>query len=179
MLKRAMPFRHFGMLIGVAVVALVRTAAQPQPGVIRIDAIVTDARGRSVEHLTPADFEVTEADVRQPIDTVRFINTAGATSPSETIAPIASRSDEQEEAARDDVRLFAVFLDEYHITPGEGVARTQALLMRLLGRELRPRDLVIVVRPLDSLPNLRLTRAFGRALDAVEAFEGRDRKSVV
>jgi VWFA-related protein len=81
--------------------------------------------------------------------------------------------DERQAALRDDARLFAIFLDEYHVGSGANSERVRAALTRFVDDDLSPRDLVVVMKPLDSLFTIRLTgdRAAVRAM--IDGFEGR------
>src|SRR6266550_2132733 len=57
-------------------------AHHPDPDLptFRIDAIVTDARGRSVDGLTAEDFQVIENGSPQPIENLRFVKADGQAS---------------------------------------------------------------------------------------------------
>src|SRR5882724_4459692 len=61
--------------------------------VVSVDVIATDARGRAVENLKAADFELREDGAVQALEEVRFVK-AGA----------------------DQARLFAVYLDDYYVS---------------------------------------------------------------
>ena len=57
------------------------------PAAVFVDVIATDSRGRSVETLTQADFELREDGTPQSIDAVRFVkkaNPSGAVEPGPT-----------------------------------------------------------------------------------------------
>ena len=57
------------------------------PAPIFVDVVATDSRGRSVETLTQADFEVREDGTPQSIDALRFVkkaNPSGAVEPGPT-----------------------------------------------------------------------------------------------
>jgi len=151
----------------------VDTTAASEPGVVRIDAVASDAGGRSVDNLNPGDFEVLEDGVPRTIDSVRFVNADGRVADGESAIPIQSQADERTEAAREGTRLFAIFLDEFHVSAGPGVARARAALTRFVQDDLGPRDLVVIVKPLDSLLTLRLTRDRDKLLQAISGFEGR------
>ena len=58
--------------------------------------------------------------------------------PAEAAAPIESRADEHAAAALDGARLFALFLDEYHITAGPSADRARQALVPLRERSARP-----------------------------------------
>jgi VWFA-related protein len=130
--------------------ALAVPAAQtgpPPPGYrVHIDAFATDARGRSVDALTAADFDVREDGVPQTLDSVRFV--------------------------RDEARMFAVFLDEYHVNAAD-TERVRAALTRLVDTQLTDRDLLVVMKPLDSLLTIRLTADREAARQAIGGFTGR------
>jgi VWFA-related protein len=145
----------------------------PERTPARVDAIVADADGRLVADLAPADVEVFDASGARPIESVRLIRADGSARPGETILPVLSAADEQAEAARDGTRLFAFFLDEYHVTPGVAAIRAREAVGRFVDEHLGPRDLVLVVKPLDSLIALRLTRDREAARRAIATFEGR------
>ena len=92
---------------------------------VRVDVIVTDKSGTPVNDLTAADFEVQEDGKPQAIDLFKLVNSDGNVAPgAEPARPIKSDSDQELEAARDDVRLFVIFLDDYH------VRRINAMRMR-------------------------------------------------
>ena len=95
---------------------------------VRVDVVAEDRAGRPVENLTASDFEVVESGSRRDVSSVTFIRASGALEPGAPVQPIESASDEQSEAAKDGTRLFAIFLDEYHVTPGDGAAQARTLL---------------------------------------------------
>ena len=149
------------------------STAGPERTLVRVDAIVADAGGSLVADLGPADFEVLEEGGRRTIDSVRLIKADGSAPPGQSLQPILSAADEQVEASRDGTRLFAFFLDEYHVTPGAKATRAREAVDRFVDEHLGPRDLVLVVKPLDSLVALRLTRDREAARRAIATFEGR------
>src|SRR5439155_233825 len=69
--------------------------------VVRVDVIASDARGRAVENLKPAEFELSEDGVPQALDSVRFTKAAGQAPAEPDVRPIRSEFDEQEQAGRD------------------------------------------------------------------------------
>jgi VWFA-related protein len=138
---------------------------------VRFDLVATDGRGRSVDSLGPSDFELRDEGVLQSLDAAQVIRLDPA-SPAEPLASITSDVDERVEAQRPNTRLIAIFLDEYHVGAASA-ARVRAALTRFVADELSPRDLLVVMRPLDSLFTIRLTRDRARAQDEIQAFEGR------
>lgn len=149
-----------------------RPAGSESP-VVRLDAIASDARGRTVDTLRAEDFEVLENGAPQPIDSVRYVKADGGVPAGESAAAIRTLSDERTEAGRDGARIFAIVLDEFHVAPGPGVTRARDALRRFITEDLGPLDLVMVVKPLDSLLALRVTRDRDQVLARVASFDGR------
>jgi VWFA-related protein len=170
MLRQRFHVRLAGALALGLVVGVVLTAQQ-EPPPVRIDVIATDATGRFARDLQLADFEVLEGSVGRPLTAAHLVTADGALDPGETAAPIDSAAAEQFQAAREGTRLFAIFLDEYHVSAG-AEARVRDAVTTLLDR-LGPRDLILLAKPLDSLVTLRMTRDRDAARRAVAAFEGR------
>jgi VWFA-related protein len=143
-----------------------------EPLVVRIDAVVTDARGRPIENLKAEEFELLEDAAPRPIDGVRFFKAGATDEPAGEPAPIVSRADEQVAAAQDGARVFAIFLDEYHLSVESAEVARQALT-RFVDEGIAPRDLLLVIKPLDSLLTLRLTRDRALVRQAIARLEGR------
>ena len=99
-------------------------AAQPtfraNINLVRVDVIVTDKKGVPVDNLKQADFQVFEDGKPQDIETFKLykIDAITSTTPAR---PIRTSFDEESEAQRDDVRLFAFFLDDYHVRRGNAM----------------------------------------------------------
>lgn len=146
----------------------------PPPEAVRLDVVATDSRGQVVPDLGRGEFEIVEGDSLRPVEDVRFVPaTAPRPGPGDDEpAPITNRRDEQEAAAESGVRLFGIYLDEYHVTAGAGAARARDELADLV-RGLSPRDLVAVFRPLDSVLTIRMMRDREAAARAIEAFDPR------
>jgi len=142
------------------------------PRLVTVDVAVTDARGRAITDLQPSDFELREGSVLLPLESVRFVR-ANAGSQTEPRARIQSSADERLAAGQDEARLFAIFLDEYHVAAGGETDRVRETLLRFVDRDLSERDLIVVMKPLDSLFAIRLTRDRAAARRAIETFEGR------
>ena len=150
----------------------VRDPQSAIPRLFTIDVSAADARGRAVDDLKPADFELREEGSLLPLESVRLVR-AGGGSQADAPALIQSAADERQAAVRDDARLFAIFLDEYHVTSGANTARVREAFLRFVDRDLTPRDLVAVMKPLDSLFQIRLTQDRGVVRRAIETFDGR------
>jgi len=140
---------------------------------VRVDVIVTDKDGNPVTDLTAADFEVQEDGKPQEIDLFRLVNSDGNAGPgSEPPRPIRSEYDQESEAARDDVRLFVIFLDDYHVRRGNAM-RIREPLIQFVKTQLGPLDMVAVMNPLMSVQQLTFTRDLESVVSGLRAFEGR------
>ncbi len=167
---------------GVLAAAFALAVLSPQPPVrgepsapaylVNIDVIPADARGRILDDLEPADFELREEGTLQPLEGVRFIRVADGP-PSAAPVMIRTAADERQAAAGDDTRLVAIFLDEYHVSAGASTDRTREALTRFVDRDLSSRDLVVIMKPLDSLLAILATRDREAMHRSIDAFQGR------
>ena len=104
------------------------------------------------------------------INRVRFL---GATAYGNgALAPIRTHDDEEREASRDDVRVYAILLDDYHI---DRLDELRAEIDPLLAfvQALPSTDLIAVYYPLDSVTDVRFARDRGPALKAIRDLIGR------
>jgi VWFA-related protein len=141
---------------------------------VRVDVIATAKDGAAVANLQPGDFEVTEDGKPQKIETFRFIELDGGLMESADTPPrqIRTDADEQTEAARDDVRLFAFFLDDYHVRrESSQMSRTE--IARFIETQLGPTDMVAIMYPLQPIASVQFTRNHDRIRRAIEEFNGR------
>src|SRR5262245_41830578 len=93
---------------------------------VRVDVIVTDKKGEPVTDLSQKDFQVWEDGEPQDVESFKLfkIDALTQTTPAR---PIRSLFDEESEAQREDVRLFAFFLDDYHVRRGNAMRSRIAL----------------------------------------------------
>ena len=141
--------------------------------VVRVDVTAT-ARDEPVTDLATADFEVTEDDVPQAVQTSQFIRVDGERK-SDLNDPLEIRSRDHAvlEAAREDVRLFAIFLDDYHIDKKPNITLPlRDALTRFVG-QLRSNDLTVLMEPLTTLYDLKYTRSKPDLINRIRTFEGR------
>jgi VWFA-related protein len=126
------------------------TSIESAPGAapIRLDAVVTDAAGRRVLTLEPSDFVVTVNGIAQPL--------AGA-----------------EVRTPPQPRVFVLFLDEYHVSPGPASARVREALARFIDTQLRATDRVAIVKPLQPVAAIGFSTDRGALKAAVASFDGR------
>jgi VWFA-related protein len=158
-------------------------ADQPQPppvfrtgiNFVRVDVIVTENRnGVPIADLQASDFDVTEDGKPQKIETFRLVKLDGgaAEAAKEPVREIRTDADEEAEAAREDVRLFAVFLDDYHVRRGASMA-VRGQLAEFVDRQLGPSDMIGVMYPLESTASVRMTRNHSAVVRGLQQFTGR------
>jgi VWFA-related protein len=142
----------FLLLAGVQTPRGQREAARPSPPSpddskpVRVSVVVTDRLGRPVSGLRPKDFELRDDDEIQRLESV--------------------------DARTPQPRRLAFLLDEFHVSEAAAV-RMRDALTAFVDHELRPEDLVVVFKPLDSLPSIRLTNDRAEIRAAIASFEGR------
>jgi VWFA-related protein len=141
---------------------------------VRVDVIVTDKTGNPVNDLKPEDFEVVENGQPQKIETFKLMELDGGLMPTADGPPrqIRTDSDEEIEAARDDVRLFGIFLDDYHVRAGTSMSARQSIA-RFIDTQLGPSDMVGVMYPLESVSSVRFTRNHDAVSRGIQQFLGR------
>jgi VWFA-related protein len=152
---------------------------QPAPvfrtgiNLVRVDVIVTDGRGNAVTNLTQADFDVLEDGQRQAVDSFKLVEVAATPSPdAEPPRPIRTEDDLETEAARPDVRLFAIMLDDYHVRRASSMV-VRAPLIRFIQTQLAPLDMVALMYPLTPLDDVKFSRNREALVSAIDRFEGR------
>lgn len=142
---------------------------------VRVDVIVSDNKGTPVADLLQEDFEVTEDGKPQTIQTFKLININDTTTTTEATQPprqIRNVIEEQAEAAREDVRLFAVFLDDYHVRL-ENSMRAREPIARFIESQLQPADMAGIMYPLWPISEVMLSRDRKSVAGAIRAFVGR------
>jgi VWFA-related protein len=143
---------------------------------VTVDAYVSDSKGQPAIDLKQSDFEVLEDNKPQKIEAFRFIKVDGNPKPGEPPPQeIRNRDDEEREAARDDTRVFVIFLDDYHTRLGSSLAVRQPLT-QFIENQLRPLDLVAIMYPLTPVTDIDFTRNHAKIINAIQHFEGRKYK---
>ena len=127
----------------LAVLASLSVRADPEG--VRISTMVTDRAGKPVMGLALKDFELREDGVVQKLVAV--------------------------EPRRAEPRRIAILLDEFHVDASD-TARVRDAVTRFVTERLRPDEAVVVLKPLDSLPAIRLTDVSPAALGYVLDREG-------
>jgi VWFA-related protein len=142
--------------------------------VVRVDVTVLDRRGRPVTDLTMEDFVVEEDDAAQTITAFKLIEASGEPAAGdETSLAIRSRSHARQEAARDDVRVFLIFWDEYHIDRMASALRSRAALTNFVLTAFGPTDLVAFMEPMTPLDAIEFTRDRRKLTEQVRTLQGR------
>ena len=100
-------------------------------------------------------------------------STARGTSNLDEPLEIRSKQHALLEAAREDVRLFAIFLDDYHIDKRPDITLPLRDALTKFIKQLGPNDLVALMDPLTTLYDLKYTRAKDDLLQRIRTFEGR------
>ena len=140
---------------------------------VTVDAYVSDSKGQPVTDLKQSDFEVFEDNKPQKVEQFRFIRVDGTPKPGDPPPrEIRNRDDEEREAARDDTRVFVIFLDDYHTRLGSSLAVRQPLT-EFIQNQLKPLDLVAIMYPLTPVTDVDFTRNHERIMGAIQKFEGR------
>ncbi|HTH00978.1 MAG TPA: VWA domain-containing protein [Vicinamibacterales bacterium] len=176
---RIRPWRRWlGALLSVALMTSggAGLAQQPQPAPaddppsIRIDAVVTDSQGRPILDLRPSDFELLDNGVTRPIESVQLRTLPKDAGPA---ADIRTQADEERAARQPGTRVFGFVLDEFHVNAGPSSDRARTAINEFIDQHLRPDDLAIVIKPLDSVAVIKFTRDRALLHGAVDAFAGR------
>ena len=142
---------------------------------VRVDVTVTARGDVPVRDLTVDDFEVREDGVLQRIQSAQFVELSGHPPPGDDLSlDIRSPEHAAQEAAREDVRLLVIFLDDYHLRCGAVFDhQLKQLLRRFVRTEMRPTDLLAVMGPMTPISDLGLTRSREAILERINRLEGR------
>jgi VWFA-related protein len=171
--------------VGAALIASALLGAQATPpaaqqpptfragtNVVRVDVSVLDPHGKPLTDLSRDDFTVSEDGVPQTIDAFRLIEANGQ--PTDDLSlPIRSREHAYAEAARDDIRVFVIFWDEYHIEQFVPAIRGRAALTDLVMNAFGPTDLVAITDQLTPSDAIELTRDRRGLAETVAKLKGR------
>jgi VWFA-related protein len=105
---------------------------------VRVDVIVTDGDGNAVLDLKPEDFTVDEDGKLQKIDSFEPRQDRPARAGRGRQRRDPHPVDEEREAARPDVRLFVILLDDYHVRRGNDMAVRKPLIRSSRTSSRRP-----------------------------------------
>ncbi|MFN2445276.1 MAG: hypothetical protein ABR606_06810, partial [Vicinamibacterales bacterium] len=141
---------------------------------VSVDVSVFDDDGAPITDLATTDFQLAEDDLPQTVQTAQFIRLDGQPVAGQVEAlAIRSSAHAAVEAAKGDVRLFAIYLDDYHVEKKPFITLPMRDALADFVKELGPRDLVAVMDPLTPLSHLSFTRSRDELLERMRTFEGR------
>ena len=146
-----------------------------EANLVRVDVTVVDRHGDPVSTLTQDDFAVEEDGVPQTVQSFKFVKADGQRSGGDTDS-LVIRSPEHAaaEAARDDVRVFVIFWDDYHIDKFAYSIEGRKALTDFVSTAFGATDLVALMDPLTPMDALRFTRDRNELLLKVKKLEGRN-----
>jgi len=140
--------------------------------IVRVDVTVLDRRGQPVPALKAEDFVIEEDGVPQKVTSLKFVEANGQ--PTDDLSlPIRSPEHAAAEAAREDVRVFLIFWDEYSIDQFASAIRAREALTRLLTTAFQPTDLVALMDQLTPSDAIRFTRDFNDLSLDIKKLRGR------
>ena len=140
---------------------------------VRVDVIVTDKKGQQVTDLKQSDFEVTEDKKPQTVEQFRLIKIDGNPRPGDPPPhQIRTVEDAEVELAKDEVRLFVIFFDDYHVRLGNSLSVKEPL-SRFIREQVRPNDVIGLMYPLTPVADIDFTRNPATVLSAINNFKGR------
>lgn len=140
---------------------------------VRVDVIVSDKNGNPILDLKAEEFSVSEDGKAQKIeqfDVVKIDPLDQVEGP--TNSQIRSQEDERREAARPEVRMFVILLDDYHVRRGNDMAVRKPLI-DFIQNQLAPADMVAIMYPMTPVNDISFTRNRALLISAIEKFEGR------
>jgi VWFA-related protein len=140
---------------------------------VRVDVTVIDRRGDPVTSLTPDDFELWDNGQPQAITSFKLVEANGRAADDDVSLAIRHVGHAAAEAARDDVRVFLIFWDEYHISEFVSALRGREDLTRIVLNGFGATDLVAIMDPLLTLDAIRFTRDRRDLAEQVRKLRGR------
>ena len=166
-------------MAGLAALKAQQPPTQPptfraEANLVRVDVTVVDRHGEPVTTLTADDFVVEEDGTPQTVQSFKFVSADGQPPPGDDVS-LAIRSPEHaaSEAARDEVRVFVIFWDEYHIGRFADAINGRRALTDFVSSAFGPTDLVALMDPLLPVDALRFTRDRRALADKIGKLEGR------
>ena len=139
---------------------------------VRVDVTVLSKDGKPVRDLAAEDFELRENGEVQSISSFKLVDATGE--PTDDLSlPIRSPQHAATEAARDDVRMFVIFWDEYHIDQFASAVRARDQLTDFVLEAFGPTDLVALMDQLTPTSALRFTRDRRALANQVHTLRGR------
>lgn len=166
--------------LGLIAVLMGMAAQVQQPPVfrsgaelVRVDVTVLDSHGKPVRDLRAEDLVIEEDDVPQKIQSFALLDLAPSTAADGRTLEITSRYQADQELAREDVRVFLIFWDDFHIPQQFQSQLLRNALIKFLRTMLAPTDLVAIMDPWTPTSHLEWTRATGDLWTQALALRGR------
>ena len=167
-------------LTGIASPQTAQQGSRPQrppifrggANIVRVDVTVTKRDGEPATDLTREDFVLTEDGAPQTIESFELVRVTGKPTDDRSLE-IYTSSQAATEAARDDVRLFLIFWDEYHIGQFIPATRARQVLTDFVRTAFGPSDLVGIMDQLTTVDAVRFTRDRLQLADQIHALRGR------
>ena len=178
---RFLTYARYAALIGAlasavpAALSIAQTSTAPQPAVrdgtvlrtgvalVRIDATVTDARGRQVSDLGAGDFEVLQDGRPQQISTFEYVRAGDVSVESEVdAAPLGPSRPVSPDRVR---RTIAFVVDDLGLSI-DSTMRARKALEQFLDTAMRPGDLVAILRTGAGMGSLQQFTSDRRMLQA-------------
>src|SRR5918995_2138194 len=140
---------------------------------VSVDVIVSDKDGNPILDLKPEEFSVSEDGKAQKVEQFSIVKIDPLDQvEGPTNSAIRTEADEQREAARPEVRLFTILLDDYHVRRGNDMAVRKPLI-EFIENQLAPADMVAIMYPLTPVSDIQFTRSRSKLISAIQNFEGR------
>jgi VWFA-related protein len=132
---------------------------------VRVD-VFASKNGVPIEDLKAEDFEVSEDNAPQKVETFEHVKIEGGGDPSTRVEPRTVR-ESREMAADPRARVFVLFLDTYHVhqTAAYNVRRP---LTNMLNRVIGPEDLIAVMTPDMAASDITFTRRTDKVGDMLQ-----------
>ena len=140
---------------------------------VRVDVTVLDNKGKPVRDLRADELEIEEDGVPQLIQSFALLDLAASTAADGRNLEITSRYQAEQELAREDVRVFLIFWDEFHIPQQFQSQLLRDALVKFLRTMVAPTDLVAIMDPWTPMSDLQWTRATGDLWTRVLSLRGR------
>ena len=145
-----------------------------EANLVRVDVTVVDRHGEPIATLAADDFAVEEDGVPQTIQSFKFVSADGQPPPGDNVSlAIRSREHAAAEAARDEVRVFVIFWNEYHIGRFAEAIKGRKALTDFVSSAFGPADLVALMDPLLPVDALKFTRDRRELSEKIAKLEGR------
>lgn len=140
--------------------------------VVRVDVAVLDGNGRPIRNLRAEDFELAEDNAPQTIQSFSELDLAAEPADDRSLE-ISNGYQAEQELAREDVRVFLIYWDDYHIAPNFQPQLLRDALVDFLRTKVAPTDLIAIMDQWTIMSDLKWTRNTGELWSYALALKGR------